>query len=509
MFSVLFSRVEAAAEELNFDQPPCFRDLNLDQVVDRLTTGRKEYGLKPFFYTLLRNQEEVLYRHEVFQDLEKEHLFAAVTSFAAEMRAMRRHLAFAEKLDYRYENKRWLLDGIDVYCRAVSTLAQELLDADIGSRGFAALRDYVRCYVQSGPFHSLQAEAAELKEELSKIRYCLLINGLAVKVRRYASEQNYAPEVKHTFAKFRHDAQKSYLVDIRSSANLNHVEAMALDCVARLFPEVFARLDEFCDENREFADAAIVAFDREVQFYVSYLELITPLNRAGLERCYPRLASSVPDTYNCGGYDLALACKLVAEGGKVVCNDFHLSGEERVLVVTGPNQGGKTTFARAFGQMHYLAALGCPVPGREARLLLADDVFTHFGKRENLAELRGKLEDDLLRIHAILTRSAARSVIIMNEIFTSTTVQDALFLSRNILEQVFVKGSLAVLVTFLDELTAAGPHTVSMVAAVDPRDPMVRTFKVLRGPADGLAYALSMADRHRLTYESIKERVRT
>ncbi|MBN2551282.1 MAG: hypothetical protein JXB06_00870 [Spirochaetales bacterium] len=509
MFSVLFSRVEAAAEELSSDQPSCFHDLNLDQVMDRLTAGRKEYRLEPFFYTLLHNEEEAFYRHEVFQDLEKQHLLAAVTSFAAEMRVMRRYVAFAEKLDYRYEKKRWLLEGIDVYCRAVSALAQELLDADIGSCGLAALRDHVRYHVQSGSFRSLQSEAEDLKEELSKIRYCLLIDGLAVKVHRYASEQDYAPEVEHTFAKFRHDAQQSYLVDIRSPANLNHVEAQALDCVARLFPEVFARLDSFCDENREFADAAIVTFDREVQFYVSYLELTAPLRRAGLGRCYPRLASCAADTYSLEGYDLALACKLVAEGNEVVCSDFHLSGEERVLVVTGPNQGGKTTFARAIGQLHYLAALGCPVPGRRAHLILADAVFTHFGRRENLAELRGKLEDDLLRIHGILTRSTERSVIIMNEIFTSTTLQDALFLSRSILDQVLETGSVGVLVTFLDELAAAGPHTVSMVAAVDPQDPMVRTFKVLPGPADGLAYALSLAARHRLSYESIKERVRT
>lgn len=81
-----------------------------------------------------------------------------------------------------------------------------------------------------------------------------------------------------------------------------------------------------------------------------------------------------------------------------------------------------------FGPLHFLASLGLPVPGRDAQLVLPDQIFTHFQRQDPLLDFRGRLEDDLLRILEILQSATPRSIVIINEIFSSTTLQDALSL---------------------------------------------------------------------------------
>jgi len=252
----------------------------------------------------------------------------------------------------------------------------------------------------------------------------------------------------------------------------------------------------------------VARFDREIQFYLAWLDYIAPLRRAGLAFCYPELSRSSRSLEGRGVFDLALATSLVKEGAAVIPNDVELHEGERILVVSGPNQGGKTTFARAIGQLHHLARLGVTVPGERLRLPVVDQIFTHFERQERVEDLNSKLEDDLRRVRRILDEATSDSLAIMNESFTSTTVDDQLFIGRRVMAGLLERGLIAVLVTFLDELASLDPAIVSVVSQVDPDDRTTRTFKVVCRPADGLAYAMAIAAKHRLTYPSVRARLR-
>ena len=117
------------------------------------------------------------------------------------------------------------------------------------------------------------------------------------------------------------------------------------------------------------------------------------------------------------------------------------------------------------------------MPGSAATLHLADAVLTHFEREESVADRRSKLEDDLVRVRDLLGAATSASVIVLNEIFSSTTLDDAVFLAGEVLRRVVALDALCVLVTFLDELVALSPTIVSAVSTVGagrPRAPHLR-----------------------------------
>jgi DNA mismatch repair protein MutS len=485
-------------------------DLHLDQIVDAVAGDREEHDLLTgLFYQRILDIGTLQYRHEVFRDLEDPGLFETAERFAEQMRQVRSHLFQLQKMQSGHQREGWFLDAAAIYCEAVRSLASNLASRPIASRGLLAFRDFLASYVASAEFAGLASDTTDRKDDLAQVMYQVRIKGLRVEVSRYHGEADYSAEIEQIFERFQQGAVKDYRIKYRFSPGMSHVGAQIIDLVARLFSEEFSALADYCRRYAAFLDPAVRQFERDLQFYLAYLDYIKPMRSAGLSFCLPELTADSKEIFASDTFDLALAAKLVPRGAPVVCNEFHLSDPERIIVISGPNQGGKTTFARTFGQLHHLASTGCPVPGSAARLFLADQILAHFEREEDIANLSGKLEDDLIRIQKILLTATPSSIVIMNEIFTSTTLSDARFLGGKVLEKVIELDLLCVYVTFIDELASLGPSVVSMASTIVPDNPAERTYKVVRKQADGLAYALALAGKRRVTYGQLRGRILT
>jgi DNA mismatch repair protein MutS len=508
--SILFAHDRPLEQVDAAEEPGCFGDLNLDQLVKAICAKHDRAHLQPYFWTMLATGEDIAYRQDTIRTVEQHgQVRASFVRFVEAADRVRQHLSLMRSVHYALQRYRCVLDAARIYRDAVVRLAADLEETDPPALSLKQLADYVDRYAGSAAFKRLNADVRRTQDALDSVQYVLTINGSRIRVGR----DNHAPDlgaaVADLFARFRDRGSPGDPVVYRGSSGFGHIDAQVLEKVANLFPNEFGLLVTFAEQHEHFTDATILRFAREAEFVIAVLDFKDRLAARELPMCFPRLLEEHGFSAD-GCFDAALAAKMLGaeKSRKLVLNSMELSEAEQIIVVTGPNQGGKTTLARTFGQLHYLTALGLPVPAARAEVLLADNVFAQFERQEDPAKGRGKLQDDLIRMRQILEDATPRSVVVLNEVFSSTSTDDALALARRMLDQLLERGCIGLVVTFLDELASHDERIVSMVADIDPEDPAIRTFHLTRRPADGRAYAEAIAHKYRLTASDIKERVR-
>ncbi|QLY27991.1 MutS-related protein [Nocardia huaxiensis] len=483
--------------------PDLLADLNLDQVFTASSIGGHEAARRP-----LRDRAEVIARQEVFRDLEAEGIRAAFDAFDAGMRSVRKHLEHGRRLHQPRQRDRWEVDAQLVYCRTLREMRAALRELPVRSSGLRRWGEWLADHVDGDRFQELDSAAGQVRSALDAVRYTVHVTGRQVVIDRYDGRSDYGSAVAEAFARFRPGGDPVGSGPGEPWPDMNEVEEQVIAAVAQQFPAEFRQLERHAARYREFLDPVVARFAADLRFYLNYLGFVRALAEHGLPYCYPEVTDGFAGISADSAYDAALACTLIRQRKTVVCNDFRFDDAERVLVVTGPNQGGKSTFARTVGQLVYLGALGCPVPAARARIMLPDNLFTHFVREDDLADPSGALAQELTRLHDILTRVTDRSVVVLNESLSTTTAADAARIGREVVRRLVERGAVAVYVTFVEELAALGPEVVSMVAGVESGDDPVRTFTLVRRPPDGLAYTAVLARRHGLTYTAIRERLR-
>ncbi len=186
----------------------------------------------------------------------------------------------------------------------------------------------------------------------------------------------------------------------------------------------------------------------ELAFYLGCLNLYEHLTALGEPVAFPEPTPADERRFSCVGlYDVTLALTM---GKRVVGNDITAEGKS-LMVITGPNQGGKTTFLRSAGLAQLMMQSGMFVAAETFSANLCTGLFTHFKREEDKTMESGKFEEELKRMSVIVNHLTPHALLLLNESLAATNEREGSEIAGQIVGALLRKGIKAFYVTHLYE----------------------------------------------------------
>jgi DNA mismatch repair ATPase MutS len=233
----------------------------------------------------------------------------------------------------------------------------------------------------------------------------------------------------------------------------------------------------------------------ELGFYIGCLNLHEQLVKIGEPASFPEPAAVSERQHTFSGlYDICLALTVKR---KVVSNNVN-ADRKNLVIITGANQGGKSTFLRSIGLAQMMMQCGMFVPAETFSANVCDGLFTHFKREEDITMESGKLDEELKRTSLIVDRLTLNSMVLFNESFAATNEREGSEIARQITTGLVEKGIKVFFVTHQYEF-AHGLYDKKMANALflraDREADGTRTYKLSAGEPLQTSYGEDLYNR--------------
>jgi len=240
--------------------------------------------------------------------------------------------------------------------------------------------------------------------------------------------------------------------------------------------------------------AFLTALRTELSFYVGCLNLCEALEAGLGPFCVPQITTKDDQLACTGLYDVCLALRT---GQPPVGNDFDADGKP-LVVITGANQGGKSTLLRAIGQSQLMMQCGMIVAASSYRSTACPALFTHFKREEDTTMTSGKLDEEMSRMSDIVSKLRAGAMVLFNESFAATNEREGSSIARAILRALMETQVRGVFVTHMYALAHGlftQPVTATLFLRAERQPGGARTFKVKPGEPLETSYGKDLYER--------------
>ncbi|MEA4890327.1 MAG: DNA mismatch repair protein MutS [Clostridiaceae bacterium] len=528
------------------DQPPSWiKDLKLDSLLDIMCAGSPNPACRRIMTAVLselnNDPETIDYRYDILQDFCREPvLLETLRQVLARLETIERDRQSAARMRNRVTAEYKLAKEISIFME-YGEIYKKLASA-LSAHQKACRSKGLKNLAASIHNDLAQADFRELTQMLFNLKQCLKgylriklqvrmdtsfkltdarildidSNGFGADClgKEAYSGHSLAQEVKNLLqgGKGKDDAYPVKQIDYLLEQNVQEVKDKALLSIAAILEVLSARNSAYL---RKLAD--------ELVYYEGAGKLAAVMQQCDLVSAH---AVIVPSAKRClqanGLYDLSFALYLYKTGQNrpmelIVSNDVAFNETGRIQIISGPNQGGKTTYLRAIGILQVLAQAGLPIPAAQADISPADQIFTHFPVDEMPESHEGRLGEELDRMLAILKQATPDSLILMNESFASTNAREGSQIAENVLSAIALIGTRCAFVTHLYEFAgkvdfinqtvqarqAGAARLISMAAQYEDARPesdrtqdgpvRLRTYRILPGPPAKSSFAADIA----------------
>lgn len=478
--------------------PAFYTDFNLSRIISTISNIWGE-DVEEFYRYLPEDRECEEYRRDVYRDVNREEMQLILQDF---LDALKRRESFAAKRESMREEMQLeilYLQEILSYCSAVTTLADRMEQLGVSSEGMKSFLNYLKEYLISAEYREMNEQIAKLQKEMKSFRLKLHYDREMIAVSEGTEEAEYETFLQECFPEHGKQLKSPFLLD----EELSNLELEAVKIFRKKHKEFFKEASVFCKKYKKYIKQEVLTFQSEITYYLAFAKFEKSMKEKGFAFSIPA-ADPQKAMEAVGLYDLALACVNSEEEKEVVSNDFDYRKGENFFVLTGPNQGGKTTFARSLGQLVFFSKMGLSVPAESANVPYFTHILTHFSVEESAESGKGKLMEELTRLVPMMEEDKENAFVVINELFTTAANYDACIMGKKVLEHFIEKNCKGIYVTHLNELSKAHEKVVSLRAKLNEQK--VQTYKIERSDAQELAGAAEQVKKYRLTYDQIKER---
>lgn len=528
--------------------PTAARDLSLHRAIREMSDGPDRSQIETTLHTLITNPQVIQYRQAVLGDLwHQPPLLARLEELAPHIHALDAYRRAVDRPRTALQEVTWRLGELESLVTCVVGLSEIFaeLGTKIKSEGIRTLMGLV-ARLQSDPtFQNMQQSLPELLQQVrTKASVTIGVN-LDGRLRPIAATLLSINDEPFTTAGFldkllgrgRAGLGQLHEVPLLEQGMGTALEREFSPLMVPLFKdlaEVLERtsqpiakaLTQYIGLNSSF----LAGLSQDVSFYLAAVHLMQKLAKAGLPLCQPEIAPQAARLCELtGGYNLNLALhqiKMDLPVSHIVLNDVFLGeAHGRVAILTGPNQGGKTTYTQMVGLCQIMAQVGMWVPAQSAVISPVDGIFTHYPVEEQLERSTGRFGDEAERLSGLFDHATRHSLILLNESLSSTSPGESLYLAQDIARIMRRMGTRAIFGTHLHQLaaevarlnqdTTGDSDIFSLIASPvlpegeeEAHDGEIhRSYRIEPGPPAGRSYATEIARKYGISYDQLLARL--